>query len=177
MTTTPHDKALEAAEQELANVMHDQHYALPQDAMHRVISAYLSSIGGVVCLKEPVGAWYEDSTGCFHMSLNVALEEEKAREYGHQIHYFHEPIEAGDGDGWLPIETAPKGRPEPYGHGPEILGIMVGKGWVAYNIVRWGYHKNPARGSWRSSLSNWQPTHWRPLPPPPSISNNEGREA
>ena len=130
--TTPHDKALEAFQiEEVQMVEYVDGFKQPTDPMYRIvangycadfpsraaaenfrrefssatISAYLSSIGGVVCTREPVGAWYEDGTGCFHMSLNVELEEKKARENGHQIHYFHEPIEAGNGgDGWISVE-------------------------------------------------------------------------
>ena len=68
---------------------------------------------------------------------------------------------------WQPIETAPKGEPEPYGSGPQILGCTVGNGWSAMQIVRWDYHKSPGRGSWKGPHGGWTPTHWMPLPSPP----------
>jgi hypothetical protein len=48
--TTPHERALEAA--------NDAYCAAPEDsviAMQAAISVYLSSIGGVVCQREPAG--------------------------------------------------------------------------------------------------------------------------
>ena len=74
---------------------------------------------------------------------------------------------------WKTIESAPKGAAEPYGYGPEILGIYVGDGWVAHNIVRWRYHKNPPRGSWRGPTTEWEPSHWMPLPAPPQSPAKE----
>ena len=71
-------------------------------------------------------------------------------------------------EGWQPIETAPKGEPRSFGSGPRILGAAVGDGWSQIQIVHWEYHKNPARGSWKGPHSVWTPTHWMPLPPPPS---------
>lgn len=37
----------------------------------------------------PQAAWYEDSTGCFHMSLDVALIEGSGHQNGHAIHYLY----------------------------------------------------------------------------------------
>ena len=45
---------------------------------------------------KPQAAWYEDSTGCFHMSLDVALIEANARDNGHEIHYLY-----GKPNAWL----------------------------------------------------------------------------
>lgn len=112
--TTPHDKALEATNrlldkiaEHLADSLNDSANWMDYRENAETCLEAIVEFGGIVCAREPVGAWYEDSTGCFHMSLNVQLEEEKAREYGHQIHYFHAPIpEAGNGDGWFPIERA-----------------------------------------------------------------------
>lgn len=38
----------------------------------------------------PSAAWFEDPAGQLHMSLNVQLEEERAREMGAEIHYLYE---------------------------------------------------------------------------------------
>ncbi|NKJ34140.1 hypothetical protein [Rhizobium sp. SG570] len=51
---------------------------------------------------EPRAAWYEDSTGCFHMSLDVALIEGNARDNGHEIGYLYgdpvAPLAEADAD-------------------------------------------------------------------------------
>ncbi|NTG20041.1 hypothetical protein G6L00_06235 [Agrobacterium rhizogenes] len=38
---------------------------------------------------DPQAAWYEDSTGCFNLSLDVANIERTALENGHQINYLY----------------------------------------------------------------------------------------
>lgn len=69
--------------------------------------------------------------------------------------------------GWRDIETAPRGPVASRGSGPKILGLAIGHGWHAHNIVWWEYHKNPARGSWKSVSGCWEPDFWMPLPTPP----------
>lgn len=68
---------------------------------------------------------------------------------------------------WQPIETAPRGELKSYGTGPWILGIAMGDGWTAYQIVSYHYHKNPSRGAWKGPFGVWEPTYWMPLPEPP----------
>lgn len=76
----------------------------------------------------------------------------------------------GEGTGWKPIETAPKG--DGFRSGPSILlgnakSVWLGY-WYAHRIVQ-----NP-RPYWcsvgGSSSRDRQrvPTHWMPLPPPPN---------
>lgn len=56
---------------------------------------------------EPQAAWYEDSTGCFHMSLDVALIEGNARDNEHEIHYLYgEPVEPQAVARPLPLHTS-----------------------------------------------------------------------
>jgi hypothetical protein len=65
-------------------------------------------------------------------------------------------------NGWKPIETAPK-------DGTSIL-LSDGK-WVGE-----GYYSEHSGGTWWEAGSHWTdahdgqiyPTHWQPLPPPPS---------
>lgn len=74
--------------------------------------------------------------------------------------------EAGNGDGWMPIETAPKDGTRiltwqpTEASAPEAINHWDGTKWIEDN------------GSWFVIL----PEFWRPLPPPPSISNDKGRE-
>ncbi len=182
--TTPHDKALEAFTDYFVRnypgpdtVIFDPKWHAPK--LFNAVMKAIEAAGGLVCAREPVGAWYEDSTGCFHMSLNVELEEKKARENGHQIHYFHEPIEAGNGgDGWLDIASAPKD-----GTKIDLWGINLlhyAKKGERIVDVSWGPVRNwmgQERDDWQHGRGeDFQPTHWRPLPAHPSIPSSEGRE-
>ena len=69
---------------------------------------------------------------------------------------------------WEPIETAQKGEPGAYASGPAILGCLVGGWGSAQQIVRFSWHKDGAKGAWKGSYGRWEPTHWMPLPPPPT---------
>jgi len=63
-------------------------------------------------------------------------------------------------DGWRPIESAPK-------DGTRILGwsASIPSGWQKIHSIRW----NQIDGTWREpSFGRIEPTHWRPLPTPPS---------
>lgn len=95
--------------------------------------------------------------------------------------------EEAEAKGWQPIETAPRGssgnggprdtRHPDYVQPPKILlwtqeGLIVG-------YYDWYYHKGYGNGgqlgesAWRDIGGGqaYEPTHWRPLPPPP-----QGRE-
>ncbi len=78
------------------------------------------------------------------------------------------------GDGWEPIETAPKSRAD----GSHVHGIYL-QGYVpdadACNlesnicVVWWEPHMNKGRGLWYGEGGHEvKPTHWRPLPAPPT---------
>jgi hypothetical protein len=60
--------------------------------VHSVVKAVVDAIADSV--ETPQAAWYEDSTGCFHLSLDVAIIEENAAENGHRVHYLYgRPVE------------------------------------------------------------------------------------
>jgi hypothetical protein len=67
-------------------------------------------------------------------------------------------VEEGAANGWQPIETAPR-------DGTHIL-IRPCDG--TYNVARW-------IGFWASVPGAWtrQPTHWQPLPPPPTEKRDD----
>lgn len=77
------------------------------------------------------------------------------------------------GDGWEPIETAPKN-----GTQIDLWGINLlhhaKKGERIVNVA-WGPvidWMGRERDDWQHGRGgDFQPTHWRPLPPPPSLSN------
>lgn len=66
---------------------------------------------------------------------------------------------------WQPIETAPK-------DGTQFL-AWVGEGWngrMPFVITSWrGYWVNEFGNG--CAVENFAPTHWMPLPPPPSTDN------
>jgi hypothetical protein len=76
-------------------------------------------------------------------------------------------------DGWLPIETAPK-------DGTEILtvgndsGAVIATKWLSpgpyVRTPRQNYYRDAGWywASWSEAVGPVSPTHWRPLPPPPS---------
>ena len=67
---------------------------------------------------------------------------------------------ANNGDGWLPIETAPREG--------GFLAANSSEVWAA-----WHYDSE----NWHAKYGSRGASHWRPLPPPPSIrSSDTGRE-
>jgi hypothetical protein len=70
---------------------------------------------------------------------------------------------------WQPIETAPKGSGKPYEEGPAILGWdghrMTTVGWFPTRENS-GYWSLVCAGSYAED-SEWEPTHWMPLPEEP----------
>ncbi|QRM36976.1 hypothetical protein F3X89_03895 [Rhizobium rhizogenes] len=75
-------------------------------------NGYLKAVGKLQRAKSegeepaPQAAWYEDSTGCFHMSLDVALIEGNARDNGHESHYLYgEPVAPKARDSAAPINA------------------------------------------------------------------------
>lgn len=103
----------------------------------------------------------------------------------------HIPIEAGNGaDGWLDISSAPTDgtkfdawcrHPEvPEASGVRFTDVQMrgdksGFGFVIHLRDGAHWHYLDARDP-DSIYPAWFPTHWRPLPAPPSTPSNEGRE-
>lgn len=75
-----------------------------------------------------------------------------------------EHTDAGWTDGWRPIETAPR-------DGTEILVCM----WDDHTMMVVNYEADPARPGhpwWTldgQAYAEGAPTHWMPLPAPPSL--------
>jgi hypothetical protein len=74
------------------------------------------------------------------------------------------PADDGEAAGWRPIETAPKDGTHILMWRPSKAGAVVKEAWWQTDSPfgpGWGGH------GWM--YSTWlQPTHWMPLPPPPS---------
>lgn len=102
---------------------------------------------------------------------NCGCSLETGEEFDHgKLWNTRAPIpEAGNGDGWLPIETAPK-------DGTQVLCAFFSWGepdkGYSMEVVSW------MGDCWASeAYPIYPPTHWRPLPSPPSIrSSDTGRE-
>ncbi len=215
--TTPHDKALEAAAKALASRL-DKSLGFPDGTAWSIpdangnpgstgqiedtaaaISAYLSSIGGVVISAEPTDDLLRSMAIRYDHGLGVPGYYDQpvfgAENGGHarrmeatittmrQLHEevvgkgfyeppLHAPIpEAGNGVGWMPIETAPK-------DGTEILGF----GAASYRGKRYAPGRHIAwfdLGKWwgrdPDTEAGLDLMMWRPLPSPPSILK-EGAE-
>lgn len=76
-------------------------------------------------------------------------------------------LTAAKGDGWLPIESAPK-------DGTHLQFWMNGECWYGKWFVNETY---PMLSRWKVfGCKTWllQPTHWRPLPKPPQDGGDDG---
>jgi len=76
---------------------------------------------------------------------------------------------------WSTIDSAPKGDGTPFVDGPAILG------WNGHEMttVQWfeaphgtGHWSLVCPGSYAED-SEWEPTHWMPLPEPPTNENDQ----
>lgn len=69
-------------------------------------------------------------------------------------------------DWWRPIETAPKN---------DIDVLVWDPVYECSRIAGWFVPKDypPGKGSWCIAMSDQEcePTHWMPLPPPPSVTD------
>lgn len=70
---------------------------------------------------------------------------------------------------WQPIDTAPRTYSPPLSqynhHAPDILGLW---GRAFYCVCRWGGPSQPYWIGGDNKKVTFQPTHWMPLPTPPS---------
>ncbi|WP_445322869.1 DUF551 domain-containing protein [Ramlibacter sp. AN1015] len=92
----------------------------------------------------------------------------------HKSNSDHSTARTDESSTWQPIETAPTG-PFDYDrwfmpHSPRLL-LWVGEYAVigTYNFTERG------KGRWQGPLGNISPTHWMPLPAPPSKGVDTGR--
>ncbi len=167
--TSPHDKAIEAVAAKLRSPA-----AFPGNTAtlvaRELISAYLASIGGIVCARDPVAIGIQrwgEIVGFIpggDINAEYRLPEDDLPRVP-----LHAPIpEAGNGDGWnRDMDAAPKDKPIWLGH---ECGLMEPA------------HFNPAaHGFWYNLYTGlpigWNPRFWQRIPPPPSIrSSDAGRE-
>lgn len=66
--------------------------------------------------------------------------------------------------GWEAIETAPKDGREVLGYTAEVGALVLYWDTMCSETDRW---------SDGMSMHNWAPTHWQPMPPPPSSTQRE----
>lgn len=70
---------------------------------------------------------------------------------------------------WQPIETAPRSYSPPLSHynhhAPDILGLW---GQAFYCVCKWGGPSQPYWIGGDNKKVPFQPTHWMPLPEPPT---------
>ena len=77
--------------------------------------------------------------------------------------------QAPQGAGWQTVETAPKdGTHVLLGRFPEVTTGLMHAGLCA--VDWWRQHKDAAgfTGWGKFNAQYWPPTHWMPLPPPPT---------
>lgn len=84
------------------------------------------------------------------------------------------------GDGWQPIETAPKDGTRVLFYDPDSSGLIYAGVWDAKFCSEWpeGAEEAVYRGAWTDYAvasfayeehCEYSPTHWQPLPTPPAI--------
>lgn len=166
--TTPHDKAVDAVLASECDRHGISYYeCIEKEDVEAIVSRYLSSIGGVVCAREPV-AWGRVIGG-------EAITVSRTKT-GANCDPLHTPIEAGNGgDGWLPIETMPTDRQflafgyyfYPGDKAPTVY-TMIAE--ASFGDPEWPYRTN--EGTHRKGFFS----HWCDLPKLPVITSNEGRE-
>ncbi|MDR6900004.1 hypothetical protein [Rhizobium miluonense] len=146
--------------------------------MNSAISAYLASIGGIVCAREP--AEHQRLVPGFGWQRVNDEDLEHYSAKGMSRRTLHAPIpEAGNGDGWdHDMDAAPK-------DGTAVLVCLDAKGKDPIVCEAYFYSFDEDDKGW--FLANQHPKDytaeqiypdaWRPLPPPPSIrSSDTGRE-
>lgn len=180
--TNPHDKALQAAANELLahgefGTFEEANRRNAVSAAGAAISAYLSSIDGVVCAREPVGYAYRDKRwDSDHWHLCGSDSKPRAFE-GRTILSAHLPIEAGNGgDGWLDIASAPKDSPIIAISWQDGYGSFESK-WSKPEVYEWdemhSYWANKQRGTciWPKYQDRYRCKSLGRAPSPPSPSN------
>lgn len=194
--TIQHDKALQAAANELLahgefGTFEEANRRNAVSAAGAAISAYLSSIGGIVCAREPAGyvtevelAQLKFGVSCVDLFGTVAFKDFK-------LVPLHAPIpEAGNGgDGWLDISSAPKNQKVLVAYQNDLGNWRIVTACY-HTQLEWsdeyGDHEQEyAPEDWYEENDSSEviyptsrkPTHWRPLPPPPSPSNEGEKQS
>jgi hypothetical protein len=161
--TTQHETAIKAARDAYWSETHHGSGYDDSKPYEAAISAYLSSIGGVVCQREPVA--YTSET---QLSMMATLPGDNYVMWGEPLLHHHDiPLHEAIsptincGNGWQTIQSAP------------CDGTMI---WI---INESGFQTS---SWWDEDFNIWgelgdedHPTHWRALPAPPSRSE-EGSE-
>jgi hypothetical protein len=181
--TTPHETAIEAAagamlqsfikviETSSGKPFEETGVSVPAGKIwtryaEAAVAAYLSSIGGVVCAREPVAyLWrhhaYEDRP--YKRPLS-----EKDVSAGFTAIPLHAPIEAGNGgDGWQDMSSAPK----------DDRAVWLGH---ECGFMEPAYFNRAGNGFWVNHYTGlpvqWKPRFWQRIPAPPSTPSHKGRE-
>jgi hypothetical protein len=159
--THPHERALEAAARAVYNAdgPHVDHW----DIQHPSRADEFRSLA-----RAAVTAYLEASASGASLPTNDACAlpggvEESRDQF------------SATGDGWMPIETAPKATyPE-----TEIRILLWGPSFKNMTVIGW-WRGTVSGGIWFNSEDEggigWgecKPTHWRPLPAPPALAAQE----
>ncbi|ENN89110.1 hypothetical protein RHSP_01139 [Rhizobium freirei PRF 81] len=184
--TTPHDKALSAFTEYFVRnypgpdtVIFDPKWHAP-----KLFNAAVKAIRDAVEIgsaADLIADWLNDGTEDLPDDTSVRIEIGKraiiSDELGNLRAALHAPLpEAGNGDGWLPIETAPK-------DGTKIDVIEVNRFgaervtdvWWSASRQYWAVWGDRGFGTSGETSVGVIPTHWRHRPSPPSILK-EGAE-
>ncbi len=206
---TPHEKAIEAAAKAVCagsgqawreppfNHLHTE--ALNNHWRHKAeaaISAYLSSIGGANPVIAELAEMYLDHCDEAHRALQfggyVPLEDDFLVEIPLRLlriaSEIHTPIEAGNGDGWLPINLADRTITDVQDFSEVGITLrMSDRYWVRDDDGRvyeaaWSEDNNGRDFWWDfEGESPVDPVEFMPHPldkrfsPPPTVSSRDGR--
>lgn len=114
--------------------------------------------------SEPV-AWVDEFelANIGHNDFEPTVSKEPVSEHDVPLYTHPSPPEGMVG-GWMPIETAPR-------DGSEVLANTTGLGRI---VVYWDDDESQW-GTGLGYLHRDAPTHWMPLPPPPTTSAGSGK--
>ncbi len=119
-----------------------------------------------------MSAQYEDDTpectALFRQQRHNTVQEtrywfEQAKTKAYELERRLRSLSPAQGDGWRPIESAPK----------DLEDVLL---WNGEEIVI-GFYRIDAK-SFDSADAGWLKgiTHWKPLPAPPTTAPDEGKE-
>jgi hypothetical protein len=181
--THPHERALEAAARAVKVALQKHDYFPAEEIEEEITRAAVTAY--IAALQETHALVPREATEAMHIA---GFRERRMQDHLNMRHHvvintsaiYRAMIDAAPpateaGDGWMPIETAPKATyPE-----TEIRILLWGPSFKNMTVIGW-WRGTVSGGIWFNSEDEggigWgecKPTHWRPLPAPPAAQEKK----